>query len=216
MRNRGFTLIELLVVIAIIAILAAILFPVFAKAREKARQASCQSNCKQLMLAVIQYSEDYDGRGPMFAFGQYTTDMDGDGTTERYAMGFAAAIYPYIKNAQVYDCPSYSGSYSYRTPAQDVDRFFYTSYGMAYSDLFYYGRGTFWADLPEPSSAACIGDANAYFDTNYSAANGGYAYRTDPRHNDMANIGFVDGHVKALSKSALQGNADYWPQYPFT
>ena len=58
--KRGFTLIELLVVIAIIAILAAILFPVSATAREKARQTACLSNEKQLGLAFIQYTEDYD------------------------------------------------------------------------------------------------------------------------------------------------------------
>ncbi|MBM3190343.1 MAG: DUF1559 domain-containing protein, partial [Chloroflexi bacterium] len=44
----------------IIAILAAILFPVFARAREKARQASCLSNAKQIGLAFMQYTQDYD------------------------------------------------------------------------------------------------------------------------------------------------------------
>lgn len=58
--KRAFTLIELLVVIAIIAILAAILFPVFAQAKLAAKKTSDLSNLKQLSLAVIMYTNDYD------------------------------------------------------------------------------------------------------------------------------------------------------------
>jgi prepilin-type N-terminal cleavage/methylation domain-containing protein/prepilin-type processing-associated H-X9-DG protein len=95
--RRGFTLIELLVVIAIIAILAAILFPVFAKAREKARQTSCLNNAKQLALAFIQYAQDYDEKMP-FSSGGY----------ESTSYKWWDLIYPYIKNNQVYSCPSAS------------------------------------------------------------------------------------------------------------
>jgi prepilin-type N-terminal cleavage/methylation domain-containing protein len=58
--DRAFTLIELLVVIAIIAIIAAILFPVFAQAREAARKTVCLSNTKNIGLAIMMYSQDYD------------------------------------------------------------------------------------------------------------------------------------------------------------
>src|SRR4030081_1263811 len=68
LKRRGFPLIELLVVIAIIAILAAILFPVFASAREKARQASCQSNLRQLGLATLMYTQDYDETYPLYQY----------------------------------------------------------------------------------------------------------------------------------------------------
>lgn len=64
MRKRvssAFTLIELLVVIAIIAILAAILFPVFAAAKNAAKGAVCVSNMKQLALASLMYTSDWDG-----------------------------------------------------------------------------------------------------------------------------------------------------------
>ncbi len=67
-KRGAFTLIELLVVIAIIAILAAILFPAFARARENARKSSCQSNLKQIGLGILQYSQDYDERYPTSAW----------------------------------------------------------------------------------------------------------------------------------------------------
>ena len=92
-QQRGFTLIELLVVIAIIAILAAILFPVFAQAREKARAAACLSNIKQIGIAQMMYTQDYDER--------FVTS---------WAKGFVGDynfnIQPYIKNLDILICPS--------------------------------------------------------------------------------------------------------------
>src|SRR3954469_18418003 len=77
-KKSGFTLIELLVVIAIIAILAAILFPVFGRARENARRSSCQSNLKQMGLAMLQYTQDYDER---YCYSiRQTTEIPTDGS----------------------------------------------------------------------------------------------------------------------------------------
>ena len=90
--RRGFTLIELLVVIAIIAILAAILFPVFARAREAARSSSCLSNLKQIGIATQMYVQDYDS--VYLPWGQTIPTCP------------ATILNPYIKNKNVWVCPS--------------------------------------------------------------------------------------------------------------
>ncbi|MDX1934165.1 MAG: DUF1559 domain-containing protein [Capsulimonadales bacterium] len=105
----AFTLIELLVVIAIIAILAAILFPVFAQAREKARQTSCLSNLKQLTLGWIMYAQDYDENFPQWKWGENFKSSWGDQgsvSPNNATTLWTNAIFPYVKNAQVYYCPS--------------------------------------------------------------------------------------------------------------
>jgi len=106
--KRGFTLIELLVVIAIIAILAAVLFPVFATARDKARQTSCASNLKQLGLAFLEYSQDYDEtlpRGQQWSVIAAANSISG-GNSLSWGPGWAAQVYPYVKSKQVYACQS--------------------------------------------------------------------------------------------------------------
>ncbi|MDR3707336.1 MAG: DUF1559 domain-containing protein [Capsulimonadaceae bacterium] len=97
-KHQGFTLIELLVVIAIIAILAAILFPVFATAREKARQSTCASNLKQIILADLQYSQDYDEMA--------VPTRSGVSSASPVLFNWCYAIYPYIKSKSVFTCPS--------------------------------------------------------------------------------------------------------------
>lgn len=99
-HRKGFTLIELLVVIAIIAILASILFPVFGRARDNARRSSCLSNLKQLGLAWMQYSDDYDQINMPIATAVSGNWPGGSMFSSR------VCLQPYVRNTQIFVCPS--------------------------------------------------------------------------------------------------------------
>ncbi|MFO7945561.1 MAG: DUF1559 domain-containing protein [Armatimonadota bacterium] len=215
-RTKGFTLIELLVVIAIIAILAAILFPVFARAREKARQTSCLSNAKQLGLAVQMYVQDYDGTFPK-AIMYPACDMGELG----YNYGhWYVLMYPYVKNGQVYRCPSRSknGLNSTSTCAALGVKYSELGYGWnigttdgAYTDGFGYSYldgepYRHLAEIDEPSRTICLGDIS-YYSGNYRfllySAN--TAYSLPDLHNGGGNYAFADGHAKWLNRSQMHG-----------
>lgn len=119
-KRRGFTLIELLVVIAIIALLAAILFPVFGRARSNARRSACQSNLKQIGLAVHQYSQDYDEFVVPFS-----TNWQGASVGSGADVYFPELLFPYIKNAQIFQCPE--------DPYMAARRYFYNDAIQSYS-----------------------------------------------------------------------------------
>ncbi len=212
-RRKGFTLIELLVVIAIIAILAAILFPVFAKAREKARTSSCQSNLKQLALGMIMYNQDYDETFPPYisngvwgtasTYGvQTTAGMPGstwttsDGGTSGNYLTWMDLIYPYVKNVQVYQCPS---------QLKDT----YPSYATNF--LITSSRGIALATIVSPANKILMLD----YHSPYGYANHGeyMTYHTLQNiglHSDGGNTAYADGHVKWAKYRSLTPLATYW------
>jgi prepilin-type N-terminal cleavage/methylation domain-containing protein/prepilin-type processing-associated H-X9-DG protein len=223
-RRKGFTLIELLVVIAIIAILAAILFPVFARAREKARQASCSSNLKQLALGMLMYAQDYDDTHVMYRYasGRYwSTEGPVDGWNYHSSYGYSNSwptfIYPYVKNTQIFLCPSTRSNnmgVAYGLPMYGINE---AKNGK--DAVWYTGRaGPSMGEVERPAELMMIGEKGGG-GPQYILQNEYYVMRKD--HNEGSNIAFLDGHVKwtkmitgNIGYGWEDGNTSYNPNFP--
>jgi prepilin-type N-terminal cleavage/methylation domain-containing protein/prepilin-type processing-associated H-X9-DG protein len=235
--RKGFTLIELLVVIAIIAILAAILFPVFAKAREKARQTSCLSNVKQIMLGWTQYAQDYDERTCGI---RYATGLYGAGTCDPAGINWFDVLQPYVKNTQIFICPSggpaemYGKSnYGYNPnlcsgasggPAEMYGKSNYgynpnlCSGAQNSTQACYAQGGRTLGGVNFPSelgvladSAACPYPGNRWSDDAHTIDGGrNLCGQAATRHNDGTNIGYFDSHAKWQARTLVLGTNNIW------
>ncbi len=201
MRRRGFTLIELLVVIAIIAILAAILFPVFAKAREKARQSSCASNEKQLILAALQYVQDYD---EVFMRANNTPCTyilpDGVTTSANTNMLWMYQMYGYTKNSQMWNCPSSTNKWNPSAYSANFGYGFNDSYGGLGGGNGL--GGTALASIQAPSETIAFTDCTYYL-ADWDTGTTDNHQPPNIAHNNGANCAFADGHVKWYTGSAI-------------
>ena len=184
-------------------------------AREKARAASCLSNAKQLGLAMLMYSQDYD---------------EFLGIYDWQAARCHVVVQPYIKNTQIERCPSryYGGCSNAACPrsvliATSGDMSgagaafagytgigHYISYAWNRADERYgefNGRSGVQNDVgicgrPEayikyPAETIMFGDGvctrfwGLPWLTNFNNSHPSYAY-----HNEGANFCMVDGHAK--------------------
>ncbi|HVW01736.1 MAG TPA: DUF1559 domain-containing protein [Planctomycetaceae bacterium] len=201
-RQSAFTLIELLVVIAIIAILAAILFPVFAKVREKARATACLSNEKQIGLAIMQYTQDFDEYYP--AKGQV-----GNG----YYRSWRQLIYPYVKSTGVFHCPSNSTNGADAVNWPTYQKGIVSDYACSYVDngVDKKGLGLFVWDQSagDPSTALAEIDAPASVIAVVESDQPSWEYSINKPgwpnlfagHAGFSNMVFADGHVKGMRLS---------------
>ena len=179
--RAAFTLWEILGVLCIIAIVTAILYPVYQRPRYNNHRSSCQSDLKQLGLAFIQYTQDYDEQFP-----RGVTALNN---------GWAGEIFPYVKSTGIYHCPDdptagdhISYAENQRIAGLNLDKFSDAQYTVAL-----YESTTLNCDPSTPETVSMTGLT---------------APQDSTRHDSIAttfalNFLAVDGHVRMIKPGQI-------------
>lgn len=154
--------------------------------RRQWHAGSCQSNLKQIMLGVRQYTQDYDNRYPLKPL--------------RPENGCPAVIYPYLKSAQLFQCPTefYQPEFASSPETRDFRSGDFSDYWF---NARFYALSE--AQVADTSSSLLWGDGNTGMgeaDAAYSLTNIPANFAPATRHGEApdagANYAFADGHVK--------------------
>lgn len=216
MRKKGFTLIELLVVIAVISILMSMLVPALARTKQQSKGLVCLSNLRQMSLAAIVYTQNYEGFYPMAYYycdtadGQisycwdFTTVNDSGSVTIEPGLLWQGDIVEKIQQ-----CPSFNG-------ASNTEFDPYTGYNYNTS---YIGHGQYeyvpapakTGQVKKPFDCAIFGDGqwegggNKFMRSPLPGPgdllfSGRYAGTQGYRHNQRTNVAWCDGHTSTIKQ----------------
>jgi len=202
-RSFGaFTLVELLVAVAVISVMASILLPVLGRARATAHSVECCSNLRQWGMALLMYTNDYEGYIPRRGQGsRELTKIDRESDWFNclppylgelpYGQLVAEGRQPMAGHKSIFICPS----------SEDPGCLHFFPYAMnRYLSP--------WA-RPEPHN---ITEIPAWTRVAFLAEGPGPYSSTEPwskpfsvvaRHGGKSNVLFLDGHVRSFSAEYL-------------
>jgi len=215
-RHRdGFSLIELLVVISIIAVLAGMLLPAVGVVRAVAKRSVCANAMRQMGMAFEVYAQDNDGQVPNTTvtapvsttgtyhwndfIASYVDALKKDVTPDRAASQLRLA------NSVLSGCPEYKATSDWDLGIAmntNLDRTLNQAYAQrgcndtrAISDTNYGVYKAFnWNSLTHRGTRALLGDSTSH--TMQTAL--AYVVQAS-RHQNKANVLFVDLHTQALA-----------------
>jgi prepilin-type N-terminal cleavage/methylation domain-containing protein/prepilin-type processing-associated H-X9-DG protein len=228
-RSSGFTLVELLVVISIIALLVSIMLPVLARARRHAQALLCSNNLRQVGVYAQMYSMDSKEyllpdnfqrvAAGAYDFGPGTAGSLMHRNTYHKALsklGYAPAIVESMSNTALV-CPTEMFPSDKQTPYYRL--YNNLTYGVSQSisviDAFASPVVTQWGRLNEfkrhsdkvyASDSARNENAQSYFISMINDKASGVAF---PRHDNVCNIVWLDGHVAPVRSNDQSSDGLY-------
>lgn len=214
-----FTLIELLVVIAIIAILMSILFPALKKVRGKGQEIACANKLKQIGTAFVMYSNDHDSWAPQWETIGCAPGFSGnEGQGLQWDMKLAPYLsYKYDFGPEIFHCPGekYSTLASYHCNSRGYAMNTYlagnTYTGQPMRRLFQVKNGSRIFSIADNNA----GIYNEGIVGGHQATVGMYLFSQKLesfRHNLMANVLYLDGHIGKCGSIYIPAKDRYFMQ----
>ena len=204
--NKSFTLVELLVVIAILGILASMLTPALKKARIVAESTVCLNKLRELGIAAQLYADDNAGI--------YVVSSDSWWTSMMYKGNYLEM------KESVMTCPSLAFEGDWLNGSHKFSKYYYT-YGVArdykrnprpgykkandpgsttvtLSQVLSPRKFFYYADSARETDGKIT--QILAFEWHGNTKTGGI----HTRHNEKANIWFLDGHTESLDSYDLR------------